>query len=48
MNHFLKFDELCLLMQAMGDIVSMEEQFVLLLGSLTEDYDQIIKIMENI
>ena len=47
MDHFLKFDELCMSMQAIGDEVSSDEQLVILLGSLTDDYDQIVKIIEN-
>nr|CCA27886.1 putative polyprotein [Albugo laibachii Nc14] len=47
LNHFLKFDELCMSMQAIGDEVSHEEQLVILLGILSEEHEQIVKIMEN-
>ena len=47
MTHLLKFDELCMSMQAIGDEIKADEQLVLLLGSLSEDYDQIVKIIEN-
>lgn len=47
MDHFLKFDELCVSMQAIGDEVSRDEQLVILLGSLSDEYDQIVKIIEN-
>lgn len=47
MNHFLKFDELCMSMQAIGNEVSCDEQLVILFGSLSDEYDQIVKIIEN-
>ena len=47
-EHFLKFDELCLPMQAIGDEVSQDEQLVILLKSFSEEYDQIVKIIENV
>lgn len=43
MAHFLRFDELCMSMQANGAVVNLEEQLGILLGS-----DQVVKIMENI
>ena len=48
MEHFLKFDELCLSMQDIRDEVSRDEQLVILLGSLSEEYDHIVKIIENV
>ena len=48
MDHFLKFDEMCMSMQAIGDEVSQEKQLVILLGSLSEEYDQITKSIENL
>ena len=48
MDHFMKFDELCMTMNAIGEEVSYDEQLVILLGSLPDEYDQIIKIIENI
>ena len=48
MEHFMKFDELCLSMQACGDVISMDEQLIILLGSLSDEYDPIIKIIENV
>ena len=43
MDHFLKFDEVCLSMQAIGDEVSRDEKLVILRGSLSEEYDQSVK-----
>ena len=48
MDHLMKFDELCLSLATIGDAVSESEQLVILLGSLPDDYDAIIKIIENI
>ena len=47
MDPILKFDELCMSMQAIGDEVPRDEQLVILLGSLSNEYDQIVKIIEN-
>ena len=47
MDHLMKFDELCHTMAAIGDTLDDSEQLVILLGSLSEDFDQIVKIMEN-
>ena len=47
MDHFLRFDELCMTMQAVGQEISPDEHLVILLGSLTRDYDPIVKIIEN-
>ena len=44
MEHFMKFDELCLSMQAYGEVINMDEQLVILIGSLSYEYDPIIKI----
>ena len=47
MDHFLRFDELWMTMQAVGQEISPDEHLVILLGSLTRDYDPIVKIIEN-
>ena len=47
MNHLMKFDELCESMSAIGDYVDPEEQLVILLGSVSEEYDPTVKIIEN-
>ena len=47
MDHFLKFDEMCMWMQAVGDEISQDKQLVILLGSFPEEYNQISKIIEN-
>ncbi|CAH0493052.1 unnamed protein product, partial [Peronospora farinosa] len=48
MDHFLRFDELCMTMQAVGQEISADEQLVIRLGSLTRDFDQIVTIIENV
>ena len=47
MDHYLKFDKMCMSMQVIGDEVSRDEQLVILLWSLSDGYDQIAKITEN-
>ena len=47
MDHFLRFDELCMTMQAVGQEISPDEHLVILFGSLTRDYDPIVEIIEN-
>ncbi|KAI9906146.1 hypothetical protein PsorP6_013784 [Peronosclerospora sorghi] len=46
MDRFLRFDDLCMSMQATGQVISSDEQLVILLGSLSDDYDQIVTIAE--
>ena len=46
MDHFLKFDELGMSIQAIGDKVAHDERLVILLESLSDEYYQIIKIIE--
>ena len=48
MDHFLKLDGLCMSMQYIGDEVEHDERLVILLGSLSDEYDQIVKIIGNI
>ena len=48
MDHFLKFDELCMSVQAIGDEVAHDERLVILRGSLSDEYYQIVKIIGNI
>uniref|UniRef100_A0AAV1V209 Polyprotein n=1 Tax=Peronospora matthiolae TaxID=2874970 RepID=A0AAV1V209_9STRA len=47
MYYFLKFDEICMSMQAIGDEIVQDERIVILPESLSEEYDQIVKIIEN-
>uniref|UniRef100_A0AAV1TX07 CCHC-type domain-containing protein n=1 Tax=Peronospora matthiolae TaxID=2874970 RepID=A0AAV1TX07_9STRA len=47
MDRYPIFDELCMSMQAIGDEVFQDERLVILLGSLSDEYDQIVKIIEN-
>ena len=46
MCHLLKFDELCLKLRAAGDSMDDDEQLVLLLGSLSSEYDDMVRIIE--
>ncbi|CAI5734061.1 unnamed protein product [Peronospora farinosa] len=46
MDHLLKFDELCLKLGAAGDIMDDDEKIVLLLGSLSSEYDDMVRIIE--
>nr|CCA27163.1 AlNc14C468G11819 [Albugo laibachii Nc14] len=48
MDHFQKLDDFCLSMKALGDVISPDEKMVFLLGSLSDKYDQIRKIIEDI
>nr|CCA15903.1 putative polyprotein [Albugo laibachii Nc14] len=47
-DHFLRFDELYLSLQAIEAFIDLDEQLVVLFGSMSKDFDQIIKIMENV
>ncbi|KAJ0392461.1 hypothetical protein P43SY_002015 [Pythium insidiosum] len=46
MDHLLKFDDVCMRLDAVGDNVKDDEQLVVLLGSLPPEYDAIVKIIE--
>ncbi|KAE9107495.1 hypothetical protein PF010_g12242 [Phytophthora fragariae] len=46
MQHLMQFDELCLRLSAVGDVVAEDERLVILLGSLPQDYDGMVKIIE--
>nr|CCA24687.1 putative polyprotein [Albugo laibachii Nc14]CCA26369.1 putative polyprotein [Albugo laibachii Nc14] len=48
MHHSQNFDYLCLSMEALGDGISEDEKLVILLGSLSDEYDQISKIIGDI
>ena len=48
MDHFLRIDELCVSMQAVSQEISADEHLVILLGSLTREYDQMFKSIENL
>ncbi|DAZ95533.1 TPA: hypothetical protein N0F65_005225, partial [Lagenidium giganteum] len=43
----LKFDSLLMEMEAIGDVMGEDEKLIVLLGSVTSDYDSIVKIIEN-
>ncbi|DAZ95788.1 TPA: hypothetical protein N0F65_009184, partial [Lagenidium giganteum] len=46
-EHMLKFDSLLMEMEAIGDMMGEDEKLIVLLGSVTSDYDAIVKIIEN-
>jgi len=46
MQHLMEFDELCLRLSAVGDVVAEDERLVILLGSLPQEYDSMVKIIE--
>uniref|UniRef100_A0AAV1T3D6 Polyprotein n=1 Tax=Peronospora matthiolae TaxID=2874970 RepID=A0AAV1T3D6_9STRA len=46
MDHLLKFDELCLKNRAAGDSMDDNEKLVLLLESLSSEYDDMVRIIE--
>ena len=48
LEHLMKFEEICTRMAAIGDNLNQDEQIILLLGSLSDEYDSIVKIIENI
>ncbi|TMW55192.1 hypothetical protein Poli38472_013954 [Pythium oligandrum] len=46
-EHMLKFDDLVMAMEAIGDLMEEDEKLVVLLGSVSSDYDGIVRIIEN-
>ena len=48
MDHFMRFDELVMSMGATGDPMTEDEMLVVLLGSLSEEFNNIVRIIENI
>ncbi|KAJ0388907.1 hypothetical protein P43SY_011987 [Pythium insidiosum] len=46
-EHMLKFDDIVMAMEAIGDLMEEDEKLVVLLGSVSADYDGIVKIIEN-
>ncbi|KAE9307159.1 hypothetical protein PF008_g21298 [Phytophthora fragariae] len=46
MDRLLKFDDLCLRLSAVGDKLNDDEKLVILLGSLSSEYDAMVKIIE--
>ncbi|GMF18895.1 unnamed protein product [Phytophthora fragariaefolia] len=47
LQHLMQFDEMCLRLSAVGDEVAEDERLVILLGSLPQDYDRTVKIIED-
>ncbi|DAZ97294.1 TPA: hypothetical protein N0F65_009827 [Lagenidium giganteum] len=45
--HLTTFALLCTEMEGCGDVMSLDEKLVLLLGCLSSEYDAIVKIIEN-
>ncbi|GMF31514.1 unnamed protein product [Phytophthora fragariaefolia] len=45
-DHLLKFDDLCLRLSADGDKLNDDEKLVILLGSLSSEYDAMVNIIE--
>ena len=48
MNHLMQFDELCLKLVAVGETIGDDEKLVILLGSLPQEYDMMIRIIEAV
>ena len=48
LEHLKKFEEICTRTAAIGDTLTQDEQVILLLGTLLDEYDSIVKIIENI
>ena len=47
MDHSMQVDKLCLKLSAVGGMIGDDEKFVVLLGSLPQEYDVMIKIIEE-
>ncbi|DAZ99724.1 TPA: hypothetical protein N0F65_000902, partial [Lagenidium giganteum] len=47
MQHLLQFHELCARLAAVGHVMADEERLVVLLGSLSSDYDGMVRIIES-
>ncbi|DAZ97531.1 TPA: hypothetical protein N0F65_003017 [Lagenidium giganteum] len=47
MAHLMKVVDLCLRLAAVGDLLGDNEKLVILLGSLSSDYDGMIKIIQT-
>uniref|UniRef100_A0AAV1V986 CCHC-type domain-containing protein n=1 Tax=Peronospora matthiolae TaxID=2874970 RepID=A0AAV1V986_9STRA len=45
-DHLLKFYELCLKLRAAGDSMDDDEKLIFLLGSLSSEYDDMVRIIE--
>ncbi|OWZ03488.1 polyprotein [Phytophthora megakarya] len=46
MNHLMAFDDICLRLTAVGDALAEDERIIILLGSLPQEYDGMVKIIE--
>lgn len=47
MVHLMRFDELCMRLAAVGDALQEDEKLVILLGSLSSNYNQMMRILED-
>ncbi|GMF82113.1 unnamed protein product [Phytophthora fragariaefolia] len=46
MGHIVRFDDICSRLAAVGEIMSEDEKVVILLGSLPQEYDAMVRIIE--
>lgn len=46
MEHLLQFDELCFVLTAIGEKIGDDEKFIVLLGSLPQEYDAMVRVIE--
>ncbi|OWY98450.1 polyprotein [Phytophthora megakarya] len=46
MNYLLAFDDICLRLAAVEDALAEDERIIILLGSLPQEYDGMVKIIE--
>nr|CCA16049.1 putative polyprotein [Albugo laibachii Nc14] len=46
-DHLMSFDELCLRLLAVGDTLNKDEELVILLGSVSQEYETMVKIIED-
>lgn len=46
MTHIVRFDELCSRLTAVGEAILEDERLVILLGSLPQEYDAMVRIIE--
>lgn len=44
-DQFLRFDESCMPMQAIGSVFDLNEKRVILLRIVADDFDHVVKIM---
>nr|CCA28259.1 AlNc14C1818G13075 [Albugo laibachii Nc14] len=47
MELFFEFEEMCMKMQDSGESMNLDDQLIILIESLSDDYDIIVKIIVN-